>query len=1851
MRTVGVRGARTGRRVREAVRGLVLMTAAAFAGCTGSPVAEFEIPEGEPAASTAPPPPALPINPDSGLPVFRDPLPTDSVAVSASRSIASTGVFDPCANAVTLTLITPVDVNPQKIDYVIAEVSAVRNGVRQVLWALSQGGESPARFGTLTATCSNGQTRAKGLVAVPGRDGEYTVEYFPPDLVLERMEITIRVFSTLTGPATPLGAVVLAVQPPQSPLTAVAVAQPNSITLQGSSEATRTATLSAEITGGVPSPTGEVYDVQWVLDATPLDPATQTLEIEDRDNDGVGDTVVSRRTVRATEDLRGTQIYRVTVRDSSGNETSDSAVVTVNDPLAVLVSLSPPAFTGTETGLRATLSATPSGGTGNYKFQWRSIPTIADLFEGGAEAATRQQVSFLTSKVGEKAATFEVTVTDSAGNVKTGSVERGFGGGGAGGGGAGALTVTIGNPPACAVVGETFTLTGSVSGGIAPILLQWSSTCPGAVFGTPNAQNSSWTAPAAPGACTVTLQATDNVGTVKTFTTAPFNVIQPLVAFATATSASADEAAAAHSVNLVLSLPGCATSALPQAVSVTVTDLVTGTATSGVDYTALAVPTVVTFPAGSTNGAVQPLNIPVLPDTSVEGNETIALSLSNPTGGAALGVQTAHTVTVTDDDAATLAFSNANSATAAELGNHSVSVTLSVPGGGTTAVPVTVAVVDATGGSAASGADYAPVVGAVLAFPAGSGNGDTQSFDLGVLADALVEGNETVNLALGAITGPATAGAQTTHQVTITDDDAASIAFTNAASATVSELAGTHPVAATLTVPGGGVTAVPITVNLVDAGGGSATSGADYAGVGAVPLTFPIGSGNGATVNFNLQVLGDLLTEGDETVNLQLAAITGPATLGALTVHTATITDDDAASVSFVAAASATADESAANHAVGVQLNLQPGGSLAIPIGLNVIDAGGGTSTSGADYAPVNVPVNFAAGSVNGATANINVSILADAVAEGNETINLALSGVTPPATSAAPAAHTVTITDDDGATVAFSAPSSATAAESGNQAVAVRLTLGGGGTTAVPINVAILDAGGGSATSGVDYTALAGVVLTFPAGSANGDERILNLAVLGDLLVEGSETVNLALGAIDPPAVAGTQTTHQVTITDDDGASVAFTAPASATATEAAGNHPVSVTLSVPGGGTTAVPITVNLVDAGGGTATSGTDYAAVGTVPLTFPIGSANGATLAFNLQVLGDLLTENNETVNLQLATITVPAVLGGTVTHAVTLTDDDAATVSFIAGASATADESAANHLVGVRLNLAPGGSLAVAVAVNVVDAGGGSATSGVDYGPVNLPVNFPIGSANGSVVNVNVAILADAASEGNETINLSLSGLSGPASLAAPAAHVVTITDDDGATLAFTAASSLTAGESGNHGVNVRLSLAGGGSTAVPITVAVVDAGGGSATSAADYTAVAGAILTFPAGSNDGDLQAFNLNVLADALVEGAETVNLALGAVTGPAAAAGQTTHQVTITDEDSATVAFTTGASATPNEANVNHVVTVRLTIPGGATLAQPVTVNVTASDLTATAGIDYTDPGVVPLTFPIGSANNASLAYPLEILGDALHEGNEAVSLSLTLASGPASLGATVAHTVTITDDDPAPSVTLGASGASILETGETSVTVTATLNVVSGLATTVNLAFSGTAVNVDDYTRTDTQIVIPAGVLDGSITLQAVDDALDEDDNETVIVDISSVINGTESGVQQVTVNVEDDDPLPAVELDASGLLILENGETAVQVRARLVGGAISGRAVTVDLSFGGSATNVTDYTRSSDQIVIAAGVNEASVTITAVDDGDVEAVNQTVEVGIAAITNGLEEGGAGTQQVTIEIESDE
>lgn len=151
------------------------------------------------------------------------------------------------------------------------------------------------------------------------------------------------------------------------------------------------------------------------------------------------------------------------------------------------------------------------------------------------------------------------------------------------------------------------------------------------------------------------------------------------------------------------------------------------------------------------------------------------------------------------------------------------------------------------------------------------------------------------------------------------------------------------------------------------------------------------------------------------------------------------------------------------------------GSSSSLTTTLTVNYTVSGTAVSGADFVPLSGTATFAAGA---ATTTVAVNPVADSVIEPAKSVTLVLTA------SAlydlgSPATATVTITDTNAVLVSVEAFDS-TAKEANLDPGSFRFSRSGSLTAPLTVSYTV----SGTATSGVDYSALSGTV-TFPAGAA----------------------------------------------------------------------------------------------------------------------------------------------------------------------------------------------------------------------------------------------------------------------------------------------------------------------------------------------------------------------------------------------------------------------------------------------------------------------------------------------------------------------------------------------------------------------------------------------------------------------------------------------------------------------------------------------------------------------------------------------------------------------------------------------
>lgn len=671
------------------------------------------------------------------------------------------------------------------------------------------------------------------------------------------------------------------------------------------------------------------------------------------------------------------------------------------------------------------------------------------------------------------------------------------------------------------------------------------------------------------------------------------------------------------------------------------------------------------------------------------------------------------------------------------------------------------------------------------------------------------------------------------------------------------------------------------------------------------------------------------------------------------------------------------------------------------------------------------------------------------------------------------------------------------------------------------------------------------------------------------------------------------------------------------------------SITVTRTGGSSGAATVDVG---ATGGTAMSGADYQFT-PATLSWSAGQSGSRTLALTL--IDDADDESNETIVFGLSNAT-GASLASPSSATATIADDDVppnpGTLQF-SSSTYSVNESAATLAITVTRSGGTSGAATVDVAVT-----GGTATAGADYQMALATLSWPAGQ--GGSQTATLTVLADADDESNETVVVGLSNATG-ASLGSPSSATATIVDDDSApsagTLQFSTAS-YTVNEGGSSLI-VSVARTGGSSGSASVAVGV---SGGTATRDADYQ-VESTTLTWANGQSGA--RTFALTVLGDTLVEGDETVLLALAAPVGAALGAPRSAT-VTLVDDDNApppsagTLQF---SSALVSAGEAGGTVRIAVERRDGSAGAASVVVSA-ASTGTATAGSDFQ---FVPITLTWNSGQEGAQTLDIPIIDDALDEPDEVIDLVLSNASG-ATLGTQAAATVAIVDDDGAPdtgSVHFASSTYSVTE-GTVSLSVSVTRSGGTAGAASVEIGvIADSATSGTDYQFTASTLNWSAGQ-GGSqtATLTVIDDGDDESD-ETVTLSLANASGAVLASPQSTTVTIVDDDTPPGVGAVQFALASQSASETVGSVTLRVTRSGDATNAASADVTVsGGTASSGSDYAFMPTTVTWAAGVaGERTVTVSVTNDSIIEG-GETV---LFVLSNpiGIDLGGTMSTTLTI------
>ncbi|MBE7416662.1 MAG: tandem-95 repeat protein [Ideonella sp.] len=1278
-----------------------------------------------------------------------------------------------------------------------------------------------------------------------------------------------------------------------------------------------------------------------------------------------------------------------------------------------------------------------------------------------------------------------------------------------------------------------------------------------------------------------------------------------------------DPAAATTGVTDTVNATSISLSASPSVAeggSIVYTASLTNPAQTAVTVT-LANGATITIAAGASSGSV---SVPAPADDVYVDTGTVSTTIASATGGnfEQLSVSGGPATTTVTDTINATTVSLTGAASVSEGGSAAYTVSLTSPA--QTAVTVTLAY----SGTAANGADFTGV--ATVTIPAGA---SSANFSIATINDSLAEGAENFTVTLASASGGnfealvLAGGAGGAVTTSIIDDDVATLHL--AATPTLTEAGGTIVYTATISQP-------PVSPLLVTLSNGAtitiaagATSGSVnvplaanedvYVDPGSVSASITATSGGG--IGLSVDTTPAVTTIGDtiDDTTVSLAATPSVAEGGAI-VYTATLTNPAQTAVTVTLSNGATIAIAAGASS----------GSVSVPVHADTpyTDAGTISTTistaTGGNFENLLVDPAAATTTVTDTPTATTLTLTATpSVAEGGAIVYTA--------SLTSPAQTPVTVMLSNGATITIAA-----GASSGTVSVGVHAdnVYADAATVSATISAAsggnfenLVVSPGAATTSVTDTLDTTTVSLTASPSVAEGGNIVYTASLTNP--AQTAVTVTLSNGATITIAAGASAGTVSVPAPADDVYSDAGTVSATISSAtggnfEALSVNPAAANTTVTDTpDTTTVSLTATPSVAEGGSI--------VYTATLTSPAQTAvtvdlsNGATITIAAGASSGSVSVPAPTDDVYLDAGTVSATIsnasGGNFESLVrdpaaattAITDTPDTTTLSLTGAASVVEGSSGSYTLSLT---SPAQS---AVTVNL--AYSGTASNGSDYSGV-ATVTIPAGASSASF---NIATIDDALADSGETLVVSVASATGgnfeSLVVSGSAGSVTTtIVDEpvpDTVLVSLIGPTSVAEGAT-TSAYTVTLAQA----AVTPVTVNLTY--GGTATDGTDYTGVVS--VTIPAGSTTAT---FTLPTTADGIDEPNETVVVSLGSISGggfEAIAAHPTNNSVTTTIVDGDATPSLSINDVTVNEAAGTATFTVTLSAASG----QSVTVNYATADGSATAGSDFGG-AAGTLTFAPGVT---SQTITVSITNDALFEGNESFTVTLSGASNASIADATGVGT--IIDNEAVPAI---ASISSPTVAEGSNLVYAVALNNASATTTTFPFTLGGGSAATTDYTSATFSngvtlsggvLTVPAGVTGFTVTLPTVQDTLDEP-SETVPLTIGGVTG---------TGTITDDDATPTLAVNDVSV-----NEAAGTATFTVTLSAASGQTVTVDFgTANGSATAGADYSAASGTLTFAPGTTTQTITVPITNDALFEG-NESFTVTLASPTNATIADGTG------------
>jgi hypothetical protein len=390
---------------------------------------------------------------------------------------------------------------------------------------------------------------------------------------------------------------------------------------------------------------------------------------------------------------------------------------------------------------------------------------------------------------------------------------------------------------------------------------------------------------------------------------------------------------------------------------------------------------------------------------------------------------------------------------------------------------------------------------------------------------------------------------------------------------------------------------------------------------------------------------------------------------------------------------------------------------------------------------------------------------------------------------------------------------------------------------------------------------------------------------------------------------------------------------------------------------------------------------------------------------------------------------------------------------------------------------------------------------------------------------------------------------------------------------------------------------------------------GTALSPADFTASSGTVSL----SRSATSRTVTVPVVGDTIDEANETFVVNLSNLVGSPGTIGDAQAVGTISDNDPLPVVSIDDVTVTEGNSGTT---TATFTISLSAASGRAVAVDWATTAGTATAGTDFAAASGSRTI----AAGSTTATVGITVNGDTLDETDETFEIVLSNPSN-----ATVGDgsgTAGISDDDPMPTLSVADTSVTEGNVGTKAITFTVTLSAASGRTVTVQwVTADGDAVTPTDYASASGSLTFNPGQTSKTVTVTVNGDLIAELD-EPFLVELSAPTNASvDDG--QATGTIVDDELQPVIDLDAPSVTEGNAGTSALTFTLTL--SHQSAPPVTVDwVTASGTATAGTDFLSDSGTVTFASMDTSETVTVTVNGDALYEH-EETVTVQLSNSTN--------------------